>query len=94
MSVTSSLLKVIQFLHLLPINSSGIILPMKMKKGLNFAVNLLKSFVFGALGALFMSSVREHFSFTVTLIVLVVVITVAFFLDGVWKRHKKKREEE
>ncbi|MEG7357780.1 hypothetical protein ABZM97_01605 [Bacillus vallismortis] len=41
-----------------------------------------------------MSIVREHFSFTVTLTVLVVVITVAFFLDGVWKRHKKKREEE
>ncbi|MEG7336370.1 hypothetical protein [Bacillus sp. 0102A] len=41
-----------------------------------------------------MSSVREHFSFTVTLIVLIVVIAVAFILDGVWKRHKKKREEE
>ncbi|MEC1542910.1 hypothetical protein [Bacillus halotolerans] len=51
------------------------------------------SFVFGALGALLMVSVRENFSFTVTLIVLVVVIIVAFILDEVWKKHKKKREE-
>ncbi|KIN32341.1 hypothetical protein B4072_4292 [Bacillus subtilis] len=41
-----------------------------------------------------MVSVREHFSFTVTLIVLVVVIIVAFILDELWKRHKKKREED
>ncbi|AEP91641.1 conserved hypothetical protein [Bacillus subtilis subsp. subtilis str. RO-NN-1] len=41
-----------------------------------------------------MVSVRENFSFTVTLIVLVVVIIVAFILDEVWKRHKKKREED
>lgn len=61
---------------------------------MNFTVKLLMSFVFGALGALLMVSVRENFSFTVTLIVLVVVIIVAFILDEVWKRHKKKREED
>ncbi|ARV99509.1 hypothetical protein NRS6084_04174 [Bacillus subtilis] len=57
-------------------------------------MKLLMSFVFGTLGALLMVSVRENFSFTVTLIVLVVVIIVAFILDEVWKRHKKKREED
>ncbi|WP_133954223.1 hypothetical protein [Bacillus subtilis] len=67
---------------------------MEIKKGMDFTVKLLMSFVFGTLGALLMVSVRENFSFTVTLIVLVVVIIVAFILDEVWKRHKKKREED
>ncbi|WEY90725.1 hypothetical protein P5624_00385 (plasmid) [Bacillus subtilis] len=60
---------------------------------MNFTVKLLMSFVFGALGALLMVSVREHFSFTVTLIVLVVVIIVAFILDELWKRHKKREKK-
>lgn len=64
---------------------------MEIKKGMDFTVKLLMSFVFGTLGALLMVSVRENFSFTVTLIVLVVVIIVAFILDEVWKRHKKER---
>ncbi|MCO4852112.1 hypothetical protein KK499_14615 [Bacillus vallismortis] len=59
---------------------------------MNSALNILKGFVFGALGALFMASIREHFSFTVTMIVLVVVMTAAFIFDGVWKKLKKKRE--
>ncbi|CAN2253617.1 MULTISPECIES: hypothetical protein [Bacillus] len=41
-----------------------------------------------------MANIREHFSFTVTIIVLVVVMTAAFIFDGVWIRHKKKREGE
>ncbi|AOR98947.1 hypothetical protein BSBS38_02669 [Bacillus subtilis] len=56
-------------------------------------MKLLMSFVFGTLGALLMVSVRENFSFTVTLIVLVVVIIVAFILDEVWKRHKKREKK-
>ncbi|MEC1651045.1 hypothetical protein [Bacillus vallismortis] len=41
-----------------------------------------------------MANIKEHFSFTVTIIVLVVVMTAAFIFDGVWNRHKKKREGE
>ncbi|MCM3188780.1 hypothetical protein ABEY05_07380 [Bacillus subtilis] len=66
---------------------------MEIKKGMDFTVKLLMSFVFGTLGALLMVSVRENFSFTVTLIVLVVVIIVAFILDEVWKRHKKREKK-
>ncbi|MCI4136676.1 hypothetical protein MOB09_17950 [Bacillus vallismortis] len=40
-----------------------------------------------------MANIKEHFSFTVTIICLVVVMTAAFIFDGVWNRHKKREKE-
>ncbi|MDA7028623.1 hypothetical protein PJ311_19000 [Bacillus sp. CLL-7-23] len=57
-------------------------------------MKVLASFILGALGAILMFNVKKNTSPTVTTIVLIVLGIVVFTLDELWKRYKRKQEQD